>query len=180
MAVMNKPDLRWALIITILLTSGIAVFANYTFFGNTSIKQITAAKKKWDAQNVTHYRLTLNYSHHDCQQEVEIKEQKVIAVKQNTCSTILPQSITDLFSQIESAVDGEECGPNGCACDGPVRIDAIYDAKYGYPNQLEFRLKSEQRWLYFDYWRNQFLGEYCTLIGFVNRKITVSAFTPIK
>lgn len=180
MAVMNKPALRWALIITILLTSGIAIFTNYTLFSNTSIKQLTAAKKKWEAQNVTHYRLTLNYSQHNCQQEVEIKEQKVIAVKQNTCSTIPPQTVTDLFTQIESASNREECGPNGCACDGPVRIDAIYDAKYGYPNQLEFRLKPEQRWLYFDYWRTQFLGEYCTLIGLAGKKITVRGFTPIQ
>jgi hypothetical protein len=180
MAGINKSYLQGVLIITILLTSGIAIFAKSTFFSNTSINQLAAAKKNWAAQNVTHYRLTLNYSQHDCQQEVEIKEQKVIAVNQNTCSTIPPQTVTDLFTQIESAANGEECGPNGCACDGPVRIDAIYDAKYGYPNQLDFRLKPEQRWLYFDYWRTQFLGEYCTLIGFVNRKITVSAFTPIK
>lgn len=182
MAVMNTPNLRWLLIITIFLTSGIAIFANYRSFGSTSINQLVAAKKKWDAQNVKHYRLTLNYSQHDCQQEVEIKDQKVIAVKhkQNTCSTIPPQTVANLFTQIESAANGKECGPNGCACDGPVRIDAIYDAKYGYPNQLDFRLKPEQRWLYSDYWRTQFLGEYCTLIGFVGKKITVSGFSPIQ
>jgi hypothetical protein len=180
MAVMNKPNLRWLLLITILLTSGIAIFANYKSFGSTSINQLTAAKKKWDTENVKHYRLTLNYSSHDCQQEVEIKDEKVIAVKQSTCPTIPPQTVAQLFNQIETAAKGEECGPNGCACDGPMRIDAIYDAKYGYPTQLDFKLKPDQRWLYFGYWRSQILGEYCTLIGFTGRKITVSGFTPIQ
>jgi Family of unknown function (DUF6174) len=181
MADINKPYLQWALIITLLLSSGIAIFVNRTLFLNTSTHELTAAKKKWAAQNITHYRLTLNYStFNNCQQEVEIKNEKVIAVKQNTCSTIPLQGISHLFTEIESADNGEKCGPNGCACDGPVRIDANYDAKYGYPNQLSFKLKSEQRWQYFDYWKNQFSGGACTLVGFVNNKITVSDFSTIQ
>jgi Family of unknown function (DUF6174) len=181
MAGINKAYLTWAVIITLFLTSGIAIFANRKLFLNTPTHELTAAKKKWAAQNITHYRLTLNYSiFNNCQQEVEIKDDKVIAVKQNTCSTIPLQTMTHLFSEIESAANGEKCGPNGCACDGPVRIDANYDAKYGYPNQLDFKLKPEQRWQYFDYWKNQLSGGACTLVGFVGNKITVSAFTPIQ
>ncbi|BAY24153.1 hypothetical protein NIES2100_39460 [Calothrix sp. NIES-2100] len=181
MADINKPYLGWALIITLFLSSGIAIFANRTLFSKTSTHELAAAKKKWTAQNITHYRLTLNYStFNNCQQEVEIKDDKVIAVKQNSCSTIPLQTITQFFTEIESAANGEKCGPNGCACDGPMRIDANYDPKYGYPNQLDFKLKPEQRWQYIDYWKNQLSGGYCTLIGFVGNKITVSKFTAIE
>ena len=181
MADINRPYVKWALIITLFLSSGIAIFANRTLFWNTSTHQIAAAKKKWAAQNITHYLLTLNYSgYNNCQQEVEIKDKTIIAVKQNTCETRPLQTIATLFAEIEYAASGEKCGPNGCACDGPVRIDANYDAKYGYPTQLDFRLKSEQRWQYFDYWKNQFSGGACTLVGFVGNKITVSNFKAIQ
>ncbi|MFH7030109.1 MAG: hypothetical protein ACHBN1_33305 [Heteroscytonema crispum UTEX LB 1556] len=83
-----------------------------------------------------------------------------------------------MFKQIESFADGKKCGPNGCACDGPIAVNAIYDAQFGYPRQLQTSLKPEKRWLYPDYWKNTFTG-ICTLIGFIDQKITVSAFSPI-
>ncbi|MDZ7963211.1 MAG: DUF6174 domain-containing protein [Aulosira sp. DedQUE10] len=176
----NKAKVNWLFII-LFLTSGIAIFANNASFGDTSSNRLAEAQKKWNAQNVSHYRLTLHYSsfHDNCQQEVEIKDEKVIAVKQNTCPTIPAQTITELFEQIESSADGTKCGPNGCACDGPVDVNATYDAQYGYPLQLEMELAPNKRWLYLDYWRNQVQGLPCTMIGFINQKITISKFTPI-
>jgi Family of unknown function (DUF6174) len=176
----NKAQLNW-LLITLFLTSSIAIFANNTFFGDTSSNRLEEAQKKWNAQDISHYRLTLNYTSHDnCQQEVEIKDEKVIAVRQNNCLTIPTQTITELFQQIQSSADGTKCGPNGCACDGPVDVNATYDSEYGYPRQLEMELAPKKRWLYLDYWRNQVQGKSCTLIGFVNQKVTVSNFTPIR
>lgn len=180
MSDINKPYLQWAIIISLLLSGGIAIFTNRALLINLSTHELTAAKKKWQAQNIQHYQATLNYSSHNCQQEVEIKDDKIIAVKKNTCQTIPLHTITNLFTEIESAANGEKCGPNGCACDGPVRIDANYDPKYGYPIQLVFKLKPEQRWQYFDYWKNQFSGGYCTLVGFVGHKVEVSKLITIR
>ncbi|MBD2355005.1 hypothetical protein H6G41_10280 [Tolypothrix sp. FACHB-123] len=180
MSNINKPYLGWVITIALLLGSGIAIFANRTLFLNSSNQELTAARKKWEAQSINHYQVTLNYPNHNCQQEVEIKDNTVIAVKKNTCQTIPLKTITHLFTEIESAVNAEKCGPNGCACDGPVGIDANYDHKYGYPIKFEFKLKPEQRWQYFDYWKNQLSGGYCTLVGFVGHKVEVSSLTTIR
>ncbi|MBD2338584.1 hypothetical protein H6G64_16540 [Calothrix sp. FACHB-156] len=176
----NKIRLNWLFII-LFLTGSIALFTNNASFGDTSSNRLAKAQKKWNDQNISHYRLTINYSsHNNCQQEIEIKNEKVIAVKQNNCSTIPAQTISELFQQIQASEDGTKCGPNGCACDGPVDIHTKYDAQYGYPYQLEMELASNKRWQYLDYWRNQMQGLPCTMIGFINQKITVTNFTPIQ
>jgi Family of unknown function (DUF6174) len=161
--------------ITLLTITGIAFFGDRIFSLNSSSSpQLVKAQKRWEKQAVFHYRLNINYSHINCQQQVEIKDEKVIGVRQNTCSTILPQTVTQLFQQIELFADSKKCGPNGCVCDGPIGVNAIYDTQFGYPRQIEISLKPEKRWLYPEYWKSAFTVRACTLVGFVDQKITVS------
>jgi Family of unknown function (DUF6174) len=168
----NKSLVIGGFIVTVLVISGI-VLANQ----DKSPEQLTAAKQKWQRNAVSHYRLSLNYSNLDnCQQEVEIKDDKVISRKKNTCSTIPSvQTITDLFQYIESA-NNQKCGPNGCACDGPIAVNVVYDSQLGYPRQIEMQLQPQKRWLYYNSVEDFYPGRPCTLIGFVNQKISVSEF----
>lgn len=180
MAVINQSRLQWLAIVILFAISGLALYGDRVLLFNSSTNQLAAAKQKWVTQAVEHYRLSINYFHLNCQQEVEIKDEKVIGVRKNTCSTIPVQTITDLFNQIKSKADGKECGPNGCACDGPLGVDAIYDDQFGYPRQVEIRLQPEKRWLYFNSLNDIFPGRMCTAVGFIDQKITVREFSPIQ
>jgi len=177
----NKYRLFGGLIVTVLAINGVVLANQETFSQDKSLEKLTIAKQKWQGKAVSHYRLTLHYSHlNDCQQQIEIKDEKVISRQKNTCATIPSvQTITDLFHHIESA-NNQKCGPNGCACDGPVAVNVIYDSQLGYPRQIEMQLQSQKRWLYYDSVEDFYPGRLCTQIGFINQKISVSEFTHIE
>jgi hypothetical protein len=179
MVMINKSSLQVISMLTLLAIGGVALFGDSTLLSNSSKNQLEVAKERWNKQAIQHYRLSLNYSHLNCQQDVEIKDDKVVTVRENTCETIPGKTVTELFGKIESLADGKECGPNGCACDGPLGVDAVYDAKFGYPRQVEIKLKPEKRWQYFEYWQGFFTQSYCTLIGLSDQKITVT-MNPIR
>jgi hypothetical protein len=176
----NKFLIIGGLIITLLAINGVVLAKQGVFSPDKSPEQLIAAKQKWQKNAVSHYRLTLNYSElNDCQLKVEIKNGKVISRQKNTCSTIPSvQTVTDLFQHIESA-NNQKCGPNGCACDGPLAVDVVYDSQLGYPRQIQMRLQPQKRWLYYDSVQDIFPGRLCTLIGFLNQEISVREFTAI-
>jgi hypothetical protein len=178
---MNRHiSLRWIILSLILVISGAAYLSNQLVLSNLSKHQLTLAKKTWNKQGISHYRLTLNYSSPEkCQQELEIKADKIVSVKQNTCISIPPLNINELFKKIEAIADGKQCGPNGCACDGTIGVNANYDSQFGYPLRVVTTLQREKRWLYFNSLNDIYPGIPCTLIGFMNQEITVSKFTPI-
>ncbi len=182
MAFFKQSSRRQLLTATSTMLAGLTLFGICAFSLNSSeANQLAAARSKWISKSVSHYRLSLSYSSHvNCQQEVEIQNDKVIAVRKNTCSAMPAMTVTDLFKKVQSLADSKQCGPNGCACDGNVGVDASYDAKFGYPRQVQIRLKPENRWLNLGYWTNQFTGGACTAIGFVDQKITVRAFNPVQ
>ncbi|WP_066424138.1 DUF6174 domain-containing protein [Anabaena sp. 4-3] len=168
----------WITILMLLSISGVAFWSHQLFLKNYAQNQLAQAKKNWTTQAVNHYRLKINYTAPDnCQQELEIKNEKVIAISQNTCTNTPPLTVTKLFQEIATLTDSQQCGPNGCACDGTMSVHATYDNKFGYPSQLEISLAPEKRWLYLNPLHS---GKNCTLIGFVGKKISVSAFTPIQ
>ncbi|BAY38830.1 hypothetical protein NIES2111_31790 [Nostoc sp. NIES-2111] len=176
----RRNSLQWIIVFSILVISGFAYLSNQFIFSNVSKNKLETAQKNWNRKNISHYRLTINYSSpNNCQQEVEIKDDKIISVKQNTCISIPPSTVTELFKQIEAIADAKECGPNGCACDGTLGVDADYNPQFGYPLRVTTRLQPQKRWLYFNSLSDIYPGKPCTLIGFVNQEITVSKFTPI-
>ncbi|HEY9636178.1 MAG TPA: DUF6174 domain-containing protein [Coleofasciculaceae cyanobacterium] len=182
MAFFNQSRRKWLLTVTSAALGGLTLFGICAFSLNSSeTNQLAAAKKTWNSRSVSHYRLSLKSSSPvDCQQEVEIQNEKVTVVRKNTCSTLPAMTVKDLFNKVASLADGKQCGPNGCACDGRLDVDAIYDPQFGYPRQLEIRLKPKNSWLDFDSWNGIFTGKACTAIGFVEQKITVIGFSPIE
>jgi hypothetical protein len=143
---------------------------------------LAPARAQWAARPFTHYRLA---TVHDggltaCRQDVEIADERVVAVFANTCSRS-PITVTNLFLEVErfGMTIGGKCGPNGCACDGPIDVDVVYDPALGYPRRFEVRSKPERRWQYLGYWRGLALGSGCTLVGFSGPSIEVVAIRPL-
>ncbi|MBD2346049.1 DUF6174 domain-containing protein [Anabaena subtropica] len=176
----KRSYLEWVIIFSILTISSLAYLSNQFLFRNIGKKQLEVAQENWLKQGISHYRLTLHYSSPDrCQKQVEIKDEKVIAVTENTCTTLSPLTITELFQEIEPIAKGKKCGPNGCACDGTIGLDASYDPQFGYPRRVAIKLQPERRWLHFNSLSDIYPGKNCTLVGFINRRIAVRDFTPL-
>jgi hypothetical protein len=145
-------------------------------------QSLAAARALWDRRPFSRYRMATEHTGGlgTCRQDVEVRDERVIAVLSNTCPRS-PMTVTNLFVEIERYIltIGGQCGPNGCDCDGPIGVDVIYDSRLGYPRQLEVRSKPELRWRYLAYWRRVLSGGGCTLVGFGGPAIEVVALTPL-
>ena len=143
--------------------------------------ELSAARSRWAMRPFSHYRLDLKYGMLGyCKQSIEIKDEQVVAVLQNTCVEPAP-TVNDLFDRIErdiTALDGH-CGPNGCACDGTIVVSATYDPQLGYPHSKRVDLDPAARWRFPDYWQHRLAGKLCTSWDIGREVITVVALTPM-
>lgn len=143
--------------------------------------ELKAARARWAARPFSHYRMALEYGLLGyCRQIVEVENERVVAVPQNTCSNP-PPTVDDLFDRIERdlATISGRCGPNGCACDGTIVVTAAYDAQFGYPHAKSVYLNQRARWLFLDYWKRKLSGDFCSYRDFGRDNVTVIALTPI-
>jgi Family of unknown function (DUF6174) len=143
--------------------------------------ELSAARSRWATRPFSHYRLDLKYGVLEyCKQSIEIKDEQIVAVFQNTCAEPVP-TVNDLFDRIERDITvlSGHCGPNGCACDGTIVVSATYDPQFGYPHSKRVDLDSAARWRFPDYWQRRLAGKLCTSWDMGREDITVVALTPM-
>ena len=114
-------------------------------------------------------------------------DERVVNVSKNDCSLPLPPSapasegwtVTRLFNQIGEYITQQEgtCGPNGCACNGPIRVQAIYDERTGYPQSVVVRADVEERWLFS---LGGLLSGNCSTFPFRGDELQVLSVVPIR
>lgn len=129
---------------------------------------LAQARQRWTAAPVAHYRLEMTIRHQpmgtsSCTYAVEVQTEQIVQIDVNTCQEEL-RSISALFDHIQFFIDsygGTACGPNGCACDGPVGVDAVYDTQLGYPRRVVFGPAHQYAHLF----RTNEDG-FCTLVGY--------------
>jgi hypothetical protein len=174
---------RWLLLTCVAMALGGCVVASLiASLQRSNAQEHAAAKERWQARLLGHYRLVTDHSGgmQPCRQDVEVRDERVVAVFSNTCPRSA-MTVANLFIEIERyliTIDGQ-CGPNGCACDGVIRVEAAYDAQLGYPLYMRVHINSDERWRYLEYWTNQLWGGGCALIGFVGPEIRVISVTPL-
>ena len=143
--------------------------------------ELRAARGRWAALKLAHYRLDLQYGALGyCHQSIEVKDERVVAVLENTCSEPAP-TVSGLFDQIERTINTSQgrCGPNGCDCDGTISVIAEYDPRMGFPRTKGIALVPLARWRYPDYWKRRLTGRLCSSLELSREIITVLAFKPI-
>ncbi|HJZ46599.1 MAG TPA: DUF6174 domain-containing protein [Roseiflexaceae bacterium] len=139
--------------------------------------ELRAARSRWAALQLSHYQLDLKYGALGyCRQSIEVKDGRVVAVLDNTCSEPAP-TVDQLFDQIERSIRTAQghCGPNGCACDGTISVIAEYDPRMGYPRTKGIALEPLARWQYPDYWKQRLVGRLCSSLEISREIITVVA-----
>lgn len=191
-----KPLWRSVIIGTALLLGGIVAVdvASNLLASSLAKQELVNAKSRWAARDFNHYRMVVETNStfsEPCRQEVEIQNEKVINAVHN-CKSPIPSgeesivTIANLFNQLETHTSKPECGPNGCACDGVINADIIYDQQLGYPRQIEVKLKRlslVELWLH-PQGRREAIGMLrggpCTLIGLGERKVKVLSLEPFR
>jgi hypothetical protein len=112
-----------------------------------------AAKSRWAAAAIAHYRLT-TLSGNPCRLDVEVRDERVVRVfRQDACSHPA-RTVTTLFEVIERAVSPlYTCAPPSCACRHVVTVYALYDEQLGYPHKVAVRVERESNWRERPFWR---------------------------
>lgn len=176
------------LYVGLFATSGIGLLISVglmaAVFWPTPRHALATARERWHAQHLDRYRLLVEHRAllSRCQQEVEIADEQIVAVAENSCPYPATTTINDLFATTERYMAERPCGPNGCDCDGSMRVDVVYDQQFGYPQQLVIRAQPSERWQHLDYWRNLWANRgklRCTVVGYSGPNIRVLALTPI-
>jgi len=141
------------------------------------IGKLETARANWEARPFTRYRLIIepgsDFCLGCCGEDVEIENEVVTTVFEAHCGAT--RTITDLFNDIETTITRRECGPNGCACDGIVSVEAVYHAQLGYP--LRIRTYFEKDWSTAPDPFEMILG--CTFMGISLPEIKVT-LTPLE
>ncbi|MDX2214088.1 MAG: DUF6174 domain-containing protein [Oculatellaceae cyanobacterium bins.114] len=139
-------------------------------------QQFKHAQQHWNTHKPDRYRLMVKYQTLSdlpgCEQAVEVQQEAIARVLQDTCQNQLnlvpPMTVSDIFVRFYPQATEQTCGPNGCQCDGVIRVHATYDHQLGYPRQIESRL--ERDWFNPLHWQ---LNHPCTSIGFIGERIEV-------
>jgi hypothetical protein len=144
--------------ILLALLSGALLMLSCTVAGSLSERlalpsDIAAARSRWAAAAITHYRLT-TLSGNPCRLDVEVRDEHVVRVfREDSCSHSA-RTVSRLFDVVERAVSPlYTCAPPSCACRHVVTVYAIYDEQLGYPHKVAVRVERETNWGERPFWR---------------------------
>jgi len=190
---------RHVLVVVLLL---ILLVGGFLAYRSSPLTQLSAARALWANQNISAYRIVVQYQIplYQCQQDFEVRGEQITYRYKDECqvtpvagshsSQFEPLIVSNLFQRVEDTITNPVCGPNGCACDGPIGADVVYDPKRGFPQQITYRTVPELRWRYLDYWRALLSGgSSCPVPNPKNtlstssstgQSITVVSLTPLK
>jgi hypothetical protein len=140
------------------------------------------ARARWAARPFDNYQIAIRNSMPPlaCDAEYVIVDQTVSQVistvpSAETCAYSL-DTVEQLFSYLESFKAGD-CGPNGCDCDGQIRLRVAYHQELGYPLHFESYL---YRPVNLFEQLNPFRKSYpCTLVGWIGDDFEVISLTPL-
>jgi hypothetical protein len=112
-----------------------------------------AAKERWAASLVSHYRMVLEAGN-PCRLEVEVRDERVAAVLHEDPCGHPARTVTDLFKLIERAPSPlYNCAPPSCACRNAVTVFVVYDELLGYPHRIAILAEREPNWRSMRFWR---------------------------
>jgi hypothetical protein len=181
MGLRNQPAARRALLAgSLVLVLGCALLAlgHWQALPRT---RLTAAKNRWTARAITHYRL-VSVAGTACRRDVEIDHDRIVRVFHADPCVYTSRTIGDLFDLLERAEPTLlQCTSYGCACDSVIALQVMYDGELGYPRRVALRVQQAANWRHADYWRYLWSDgrpPVCTQ-AVENEIITVLSLTPL-
>ena len=147
----GTPATRWALFAALIAILGVGVAG--AFHGLPLRAPSVAAKERWAASTVSHYRMVVEAGN-PCRLEIEVRDERVAAVLHEDPCGHPARTVTDLFKLIERAPSPlYSCAPPNCACRNVVTVYALYDERLGYPRRIAVLAEREPNWRAMRFWR---------------------------
>ena len=152
------------------------------------VNQLASAQARWARRPFSKYQLIVERDLGlKCQYDAQVQDERV--VKQTitdsengkfpqACDGFTP-TVTSLFQMVRVNTETPQCGPNGCQCDGRIRVQVTYDAQLGYPVHVKTSLPTGVRWFDPFYWKSLSRRGECTAIGYRGPTITVRSLIPM-
>jgi hypothetical protein len=119
-----------------------------------------AALRRWQAQPIAHYLLRTGeeVGGHLCGQTVEVRDEAIVRILENTCTHPTLWTISWLFDyagRSQAAVD--RCAryesDTGCICRDAVDVQVDYEPAGSYPRSITTRQAWRAAWQGMGYWR---------------------------
>ena len=135
--------------LVVMLGGGLAA----AFHGLPLRAASVAAKDRWAASMVSHYRMVVEAGN-PCRLEIEVRDERVVAVLHQDACGHPARTVTDLFKIIDRAPSPlYSCAPPNCVCRNVVTIYARYDEQLGYPRSIAVLAERELNWRTMPLWR---------------------------
>jgi hypothetical protein len=148
---LNTRAVRW------ILSIGVVAALGYGLAGllgqyPAAPTQLAAAKSRWAAGAIPHYRL-IAQTGSPCRLDVEVRDEQVAQVLYEDPCSYPARTVTGLFNLVERATSPlYTCAPPSCACQNVVTVYAIYDDQLGYPRKVAVRAERETNWRSRAFW----------------------------
>ena len=147
---------------------------------------LESAEELWAERRPQQYQLVLQQwfqgigfseAENPCEQEYLVIGQQVNQIiNAQNCNQMfdsVPPTIEELFDIANKYLLPDNCGYNGCVCDGPIDTQVRYNTTLGYPEEILQRgFLQNEHWRYTDI--DIFSPPFCTHLGtgFINFRIT--------
>lgn len=166
------------------------MFTTRSFSHQPALAAIDAAQRRWADSQTEHYQISVRMSGSGeehwtdmCSYRAEVRGERLVGAGSSSCN-FAPMTVSELFGWLRTNIQTFEgrCGPNGCACDGPIGLVAAYDPQRGYPLRASYRPQPQYAWLYQDKpWYAHLLGtrRACTMAAMRSMRIDSVAVTPL-
>ncbi len=122
-------------------------------------RQLAAARERWDRRPFASYHMQVQRSGMPlmCQQDVEITDEQIITVLNDTCQRSLP-TVSDLFREIAQRDQQADLmmmilSVDQRPCSRSVDAAVVYHPELGYPQQIDLRVESRINWLSPVFWQ---------------------------
>jgi hypothetical protein len=128
--------------------------------GSLADTRHNAALRRWQAQPIGHYLLRTReeVGGRICGQTVEVRDEAVVQILNNTCTHPTLWTISWLFeyaARSQAAV--ERCAryesDSGCICRDAIDVQVEYEPALGYPGSITIRQAWQPAWQSTGYWR---------------------------
>jgi hypothetical protein len=110
-------------------------------FQASPTSQFSLARRRWETNSISHYRMAANYSGNfsQCYYDLEVRQNHVIHIFTMSCLSSAESrtlTIDGIFKNFAELATGRVCSPNGCYCEGTYVVSATYDQTLGYPQSI--------------------------------------------
>jgi hypothetical protein len=148
----------------LLLGTLVMVFGLVNWTGAPGVRdEQMHAERVWYAQSRHHYRIVIRQRTRTgvCEQDLEIRNDRVQTVYQNQCAQPPIWTVPRLFSWVRQlGQPAGLCYPSSlqCTCRVSTHLQVLFDPQSGYPRQVLYEWGLRPNWESMDYWQSLVLG----------------------